>query len=224
MKKTIFSALFVAVLGLSAFTGADNTVDNGKPKTAVSNDKAAAKKGTAYKVNTAASDMTWVGKKVTGQHNGNIKLANGQVFVAGSKLTGGNFEIDMNSITCTDLTDAEYNGKLIGHLKSDDFFSTAKYPKAKFNITSLTPIKGATAGNPNYNVKGNLTIKGITNPIEFPATVLVDKKGTVSAKGNMVVDRTKYDIKYGSASIFDSLGDKAIYDDMEIGFNVVAKK
>jgi polyisoprenoid-binding protein YceI len=224
MKKTVFSAMFVAVLGLSAFTATDKSVAGTATTTEVTNNKKPAAKGTAYKVNTAQSDMTWVGKKVTGQHNGNLKLAGGQVFVAGDKLTGGSFDIDMNSITCEDLTDAEYNGKLIGHLKSDDFFSTAKYPKAQFKITSVSPIKGATAGKPNYNVKGNLTIKGITNPIEFPAIVAVDKKGTVSAKGNMLVDRTKYDVKYGSASIFDSLGDKAIYDDMEIGFNVVAKK
>ena len=170
-----------------------------------------------------SSKLTWLGKKVTGEHTGNINIANGNLLIAKNKLVGGTFEIDMNSITATDITDAEYNGKFVGHMKSDDFFATAKYPKAAFKITSLAPIKGAKPGEANYNVTGNLTIKGITNPVTFPATVKVEGN-KATAQGTATIDRTKYDIKYGSKSFFESIGDKAINDDFTLNFNVVAQQ
>ena len=171
-----------------------------------------------YKVDSKQSKVTWIGRKVTGEHTGNISLMDGTFAFDGKAVTGGSFNIDMNSITCTDLTDAEYNGKLIGHLKSDDFFSTAKFAKSTLVLTKLVPT-----GKNQYNVMGNLTIKGVSHPIEFPATITValDK---ITAKGKIMVDRTKYDIKYGSASFFDSLGDKAISNEFELNVDLVAKK
>ncbi len=174
-------------------------------------------------VDTKASKVEWLGEKVTGKHNGNVMLQSGTVEATGGRLTGGSFVLDMTSITNEDLKDAEYNGKLIGHLKSDDFFSVEKNPTATFKITSVAAVKGAEAGKPNYTVNGDLTIKGITNRITFPATVAM-KGGQLTAVGTAKVDRTKYDIKYGSGSFFDNLGDKAISNDMTITFNVVAKK
>lgn len=172
----------------------------------------------SFKVDTKQSKVTWVGRKVTGEHTGNIALMDGVFAFDGKTVTGGSFNIDMNTITCTDLTDAEYNGKLIGHLKSDDFFSTAKFAKSTLVLTKLVPT-----GKNQYNVMGNLTIKGTTHPIEFPATITValDK---ITAKAKIMVDRTKYDIKYGSASFFDSLGDKAISNEFELNVDLVAKK
>jgi polyisoprenoid-binding protein YceI len=171
-----------------------------------------------FKVDTSQSKVTWIGRKVTGEHTGNISLMDGTFAFDGKAVTGGSFNIDMNSITCTDLTDAEYNGKLIGHLKSDDFFSTAKFAKSTLVLTKLVPT-----GKNTYNVMGNLTIKGATHPVEFPATITValDK---ITAKAKIMVDRTKYDIKYGSASFFDSLGDKAISNEFELNVDLVAKK
>lgn len=171
-----------------------------------------------YKVDNKQSKVTWIGRKVTGEHTGNISVLDGTLAFDGKAVTGGTFNIDMNSITCTDLTDAEYNGKLIGHLKSDDFFSTAKFAKSTLVLTKVTP-----AGKDEYNVTGNLTIKGATHPVSFPATIVVaaDK---ITAKAKITVDRTKYDIKYGSASFFDSLGDKAISNDFELNVDLVAKK
>ncbi|WP_316798577.1 YceI family protein [Pedobacter frigidisoli] len=194
MKLKISSIfLLVAVVSLSAFT----TI---KPVT--------------YTVDAAKSTITWIGKKVTGSHNGTISLQSGTLNVDGKKVTGGTFTIDMNSIK-----DADGSAKLEGHLKADDFFGTAKFPTATFVITKVT---GADA---NLTVTGNLTIKGITKPLSFPASVTVNTDGTVSAlAGKITVDRTKYDIRYGSKSFFDSIGDKAIDDNFEIGVKLVAKK
>ncbi len=174
-------------------------------------------------VDTKASKVEWIGEKVTGKHNGNLMLQNGTVEANGGRLTGGTFTFDMTSITVEDLKDAEYNGKLLGHLKSDDFFSVEKNPTSTFKITSVAPIKGAKAGAANYTVTGDLSIKGITNRVTFPATVTM-AGSQLTAIGTLKVDRTKYDIKYGSGSFFDNLGDKAISNDMTISFNVVAKK
>ncbi|MFT2008497.1 YceI family protein [Pontibacter sp. 13R65] len=221
MKKTAILASFAAMFMFSAFTG--NTTITTTPAANTTSEVAAPAKAVSYKVEAGKSEVKWHAKKVTGEHMGNIKLKEGQILVDGNKPTGGNFVIDMNSITCTDIADAEYNGKLIGHLKNDDFFSVDKFPTSTFKITSLTPVKNAAAGKPNYTVKGNLTIKGITNPIEFPAVITV-KNGAASAKADVVVNRAKYDIRYGSTSFFDSLGDKAIDDNFTLSLNIAAKQ
>ncbi len=217
MKKTAILASLAAAFMFSAFTGNTTT------KTTAATEVAAPAKGRAYKLDATKSEVKWHAKKVTGEHMGNINVSNGQLTVDKNKVTGGTFTIDMNSITCTDIKDAEYNGKLIGHLKSDDFFSTEKHPTATFKITSLKPIAKAAAGQPNTTVTGDLTIKGITKPVTFPATITV-KNGVATAKANVTVDRTKYDIRYGSKSFFENIGDKAIYDDFTVSFNVTAKQ
>jgi polyisoprenoid-binding protein YceI len=199
MIHTISRSL-VAVAAISAFAFTTPTV----------------KKATTYTVDTKATSATWVGKKVTGQHTGAISITKGSAVADGKNITAGNFEFDMNSITCTDLTDKGYNDKLIGHLKSDDFFSTAKNPTAKFVLTKAT----LKSGN-DYDVVGNLTIKGITNEITFPAMIKLDDKAMVTV-AKIMVNRTKFDIKYGSASFFESIGDKAINDEFELDVNVVA--
>ncbi|MFC4213515.1 YceI family protein [Pedobacter lithocola] len=194
--KLKFSSIFllVAVVALSAFTNP--------------------KKPVTYTADASKSTITWVGKKVTGSHNGTIDLKSGSLNVDGKKVIGGTFTIDMNSIK-----DADGSAKLEGHLKADDFFGVAKFPTSTFVITKV-----AGSGT-SLVVSGNLTIKGITKPLSFPATVAVNGDGTVSAlAGKITVDRTKYDIRYGSKSFFDSIGDKAIDDNFELSVKLVAKK
>lgn len=171
----------------------------------------------AFEIDTKASKVHWTGKKVTGEHTGYLSLGNGIVTVEKNNVTGAKVNMDMNSIVCTDLTNEEYNKKFVGHLKSDDFFSVEKYPNSTFEITSVKP-----AANGQYTVKGNLSIKGITNEISFPAKISVDKN-VVKANGTAKIDRTKWDIRYGSGKFFDSLGDNMIYDEFEITFELVAK-
>jgi len=173
---------------------------------------------TVYKVDAAKSTVKWTGKKVTGEHTGAIKISSGSLTVEKNTIKSGSFDIDLTTITNTDITDAGTNAKLIGHLKADDFFSVAKYPKATFVITSVTLKSGDL-----YTIAGNLTIKGITNPLTFPATIKTDAS-KVTATATILVDRTKYDIKFRSASFFSDLGDKAIDNDFALDINLIANK
>ncbi len=171
-------------------------------------------KNVSYKVDASKSKVEWLAKKVTGQHNGTVALTNGNLVVTGEKITGGSFTVDMTSIACLDLT-GEWNGKLVGHLKSDDFFSVENNPSSKFEITKVVESAG------NTTIEGNLTIKGITKPISFPASI--SKKGNIIvAIATIKIDRTKYDIKYGSKSFIEGIGDKAIDDEFELKVNLVA--
>ena len=173
-----------------------------------------------YSVNVEESKVTWVGKKITYDHKGTIKISSGSLDVSGNNLVGGSFTIDMNSIANLDLEDSEKNAKLIGHLKSADFFNVSEFPTASMVITS---VKMNKAEGSNYEVMGDLTIKGITKPVTFPAMVVIDND-IVSAKATVVFDRSEYDVRYGSGSFFDDLGDKVIYDDIELGIELVANK
>lgn len=198
MKKLMISAIAVGVALLAAsFTA---------PKADVT-----------YKVDAAASTVAWLGKKVTGQHNGFVKIAKGTLVSDGKTIKTGSVEVDMNSITDTDMQ-GEYMEKLVGHLKSDDFFGVAKFPTAKLDITSVT----LKSGN-DYEVKGKLTIKGKTEDVTFPATIKSDAAG-VTADAVIKIDRTKYDVRYGSGKFFENLGDKAIMDEFELTVKLVAKK
>jgi polyisoprenoid-binding protein YceI len=171
-------------------------------------------KADTYKVDASKSSITWVGKKLTGSHNGTIDLQSGALSFNGKKLAGGNFVIDM-----TTIKDADKSANLEKHLKADDFFGTDKFASSTFTIKKV-------AGNGNtVNVTGDLTIKGITNSITFPATLVWNADGSVTASADKVsVDRTKYGIKYKSKSIFPDVGDKMINDEFELAIKLVAKK
>ena len=169
------------------------------------------------KVDTEASAVKWVGKKVTGQHSGSIGLKGGRLEMEDGQLTGGLFTIDMTSINCEDLS-GDSKGNLEGHLKSDDFFGVETFPTATFVITRAVP-----QGPGKYKVVGNMTIKNTTEEIQFPAT-LEEKDGTYVATADLTIDRSKFDIRYGSGSFFDNLGDKTIYDDFELSVSLVAAK
>lgn len=178
----------------------------------------AAKTPATYKVDTNSSSVVWTGYKVTGKHTGTIKIKNGMLSMDAGLITGGSFEIDMNSVKDTDM-EGEYAGKLEGHLKSDDFLGVASFPTASFVITKAIPqdSKG------NYKILGNLTIKGITKEVKFFANA-AEANGTVNAAGKITIDRSEFNMRYGSGSFFDGLGDKTIYDEFDLQVTLVAKK
>lgn len=220
MKKVTIIAAFAGLAFYTANAAAPATeVLPAKVETTAT----APAKEKAYQLLADKSNLKWHAKKVTGEHFGTLKLNNGTLTVANNKLTGGAFEMDMSSIANTDIKDAEYRDKLINHLKSDDFFGVEKFPTATFKITKVQPIANAAAGQPNYTVTGDLTVKGNTHPLTFPATVTV-KNGVATAKADVTVNRAKYDVRYGSESFFGSLGDKAIYDDFVVSLDVTAKQ
>lgn len=166
----------------------------------------------------AQSKVEWTGKKLTGEHYGEIKISTGRLTMSNNKLTGGNFEMDMSSIICTDITDAKSNKRLVDHLKSEDFFSVNRFPKAQFVLTSVK-LKSGT----EYDVTGDLTIKGKTHPLSFPIK-LTNTNNEWRAEGTMTFDRSKYDVKFGSQSFYENLGDKLVYDDVDITVNLILKR
>lgn len=173
---------------------------------------------TTVSVDTTASQVTWKGYKVTGEHAGTINVKSGNFIYDAEILTGGSFEIDMTSIACTDLQ-GEYAGKLVGHLKSDDFFGVATYPTAKFVITKV--VSRGKVGD--YKVTGDLTIKETTKAIRFNVNV-DNSTGVPVATADITIDRSDYNVKYGSGSFFDNLGDKTIYDEFDLGLKLVGTK
>lgn len=176
----------------------------------------AAEKNSKMTVSVAESKVNWLGKKITGEHNGTVNLKSGIIELKGKSLVGGELVMDMVSIKNLDLTDAEYNKKLTTHLNSDDFFGTAKFPEAKLKITGAKELAPGKA-----EVEGDLTIKGKTHPIKFPVELSITEK-MATASGKLVIDRTKYDIKYNSGKFFKNLGDKMINDEFELSFEVKA--
>ncbi|WP_338409662.1 YceI family protein [uncultured Flavobacterium sp.] len=163
---------------------------------------------TTSKIDLTKSTINWVGKKVTGKHEGTINLKDGALILEEKKLVGGNFTVDMTSIAVTDL-EGGMKGKLEGHLKAEDFFGTDKYETSKLVFKKI-----AAKENGTYTVYAALTIKDKTNEVVFDLSIK-DKTATAV----VIIDRTKYGIEYGSGSIFDGLGDKAISDDFTL--NVV---
>ena len=162
-------------------------------------------------VNTQTSTIEWLGKKIGGQHEGQILLKSGSLELKNDKIVAGNFVIDMTTITNTDLEDEDYNKKLVGHLKSDDFFGVEKYPTANFTITKSTKFSDGKA-----KVIGNVTIKGKTEIIIFD----VVRTGNVYT-AKIDIDRSKFDVRYGSNSFFDNLGDKTIDDIFSLDVKLV---
>ncbi|MDF4204537.1 YceI family protein [Maribacter sp. SA7] len=187
MKKSLLSLVFVAVFGYTAT--ASTPIESEKKEVKVSE-----------------STVTWKGYKVTGSHEGTINLKSGHLEMKGKKLIGGEFVIDMTSISCSDLQAGQGKEKLEGHLQSADFFGVENNPTSKLVFTSVKAMN-----DNSYTVTGDLTIKGITKPVTLVVSMFENK-----ATATLKVDRTKFDIKYGSGSFFDNLGDKAIYDDFDL--------
>ncbi|MBP0905754.1 YceI family protein [Mariniflexile gromovii] len=186
MKKTIKN---LAIVALVAFTTFSFTTKAGEKK----------------EIKTDKSKVVWKGYKVTGSHEGTVAIQSGSLTFDNNKLVGGEFVMDMNSIGSTDL-EGTMKGKLDGHLKSDDFFGVEKHPTAKLVFTKVT-----ASGKNAYTVTGDLTIKGKTNPATFTISIYGNK-----ATASLKVDRTLYDVRYGSTSFFDGLKDKAIYDEFDL--------
>ncbi|MCV9388129.1 YceI family protein [Reichenbachiella ulvae] len=169
-------------------------------------------------VKVTESTIKWEATKVVGGgHEGTVILKEADLKLKGSELKGGSFVVDMTTINSTDL-EGEWKDKLDGHLKSDDFFSVEKNPTAKFVITKVKKT-----GNGSYEVTGDITIKGKTETISFPAT-LTESGDKVTADATITLDRSKFDVRYGSSSFFDDLGDKAISDEFKLIVSLVASK
>lgn len=176
-----------------------------------------APKADIYTVDVAKSSINWEGKKFAGSHTGTVNLTSGTLAFNGKKLAEGGFIANMTTIKTMDGD--KPNANLDKHLKSEDFFGIEKFPAANF------VIKKVAANGANVNITGDLTVKGVTNSVTFPATVVWNADKTVTATADkIVIDRTKYGIQFKSKSIFSDIGDNFIYDDFTLSVKLVAKK
>jgi len=170
----------------------------------------------SYNVDVDNSKVNWKAYKVTGEHEGYVNLKEGFLQMTDGQLTGGQFVLDMTSITVTDLS-GDMKGKLEGHLKSADFFGVENHNEARFVITKVIPQ------GPMYKVEGIATIKNIEKPIEFKVKVTEEGENVI-ATTEFQLDRSDFDVRYGSGSFFDNLGDKTIYDDFDLTVSLTAEK
>lgn len=215
MKKvTLVFTLFLALTACKNNHSTEETTTTTVDSTATTPAPAAnAAEESTLKLDVAASHLTWLGKKVGGQHNGKVSLKEGSATFNGNQIVSATpIIIDMTTISNEDITDAAYKAKLIGHLKATDFFDVAKYPTAKFETTSVD-------GN---TLVGKLTIKDKTEEVKIPVTV-VNENGTAKVSGKVTIDRTKFGVMYSSKKLTDTLKDKIINDDVEIGFELTFK-
>ena len=175
--------------------------------------------GQQYNISPASSQLKWEGNKVVGGgHQGTLSIKDGYIQFQKQSPIKAEVTVDMTSLKNTDLKDAKWNQKLVGHLHSDDFFSTKKHPEAKILVTDFSKQKEGL-----YNLKGQLTIKGITKPVSFTGK-MIGKSGTVTAlSASLEFDRTEFNVRYGSGKFFDNLGDKMIADTVKINVDLKLK-
>jgi Uncharacterized conserved protein len=169
-----------------------------------------------YQVDIENSHLIWTGRRLTGSHQGTIQLVNSKMDLLDDVIDSGTFHFDISTIKVTDIQDPDINEQLRLHLLSDDFFNAENYPIAEFSITSALPDGGG-----NYNIEGDLTIKGITEPLVFEAITEL-KNNSFKATASIIVNRTDYNIKFRSNKLFENLGNLMIYDDFIVDIELIA--
>jgi len=171
-----------------------------------------------FQIQKSSSTVNWTGKKVLGLHTGSINVSGGDIDLENNKINGGEIVVDMNSIIITDIENPKTNQDFKNHLFNEDFFAVDKFPTSVLVIND-----GVSKGNDQYQLSGVLTIKDISHPVSFPAKVEV-VTDTLHSLGELVIDRTLYNIRYGSGKFIDNLGDNLIYDDFVLQFKLVAQR
>ncbi|VDH02782.1 YceI family protein [Bergeyella zoohelcum] len=217
-------ALSLAVLAITfSVTSCNKPADTVETKEATEVVEGTSVEGAnTFTADVANSKLEWKGGKVVGSdsHNGTISLKSGDVLVKDGAVVGGTFVIDMNTITVLDITDAEKKAGLEGHLKgadaenADHFFNVAQYPEGKFEITGVK----------DGNVEGNLTLKGVTKSVSFPATVTVSENEVTIVSDKFNIDRTLWNVNFNNESLTDVAKDKVISNAIEVKVDVKATK
>lgn len=204
----------------------------------------AATEGTTLSIDKSASSISWKGYKPTGQHNGIIPVMDGTLAVNGDDITGGKITFDITKLEVHDLeAGSEMHGKLTGHLQSGDFFDAENHPTVTFEITSVEPFTSSDTvteeeqyetentpdsaaelnpETPTHWISGNLTMRGTSKNIKFPASVNVNN-GAVTAKAGFNIDRTEWGLSYqDESSVADKAKDKFIYNTVGVILDVKA--
>ena len=220
MKKSILSLFVLATISMNvACKGEKNETEE------VGEVATASEESTTYVVDTQNSVIEWIGSKPAGKHNGTINLKSGEVAVKNDSIQSGKFVIDMNSIVVTDLKAGDGKEDLEAHLKGtgdkegeDHFFNVGKFPEGMFEITTITTENGKTT------VNGNLTLKGVTKPVSFPAALAYEGDTMMLTSDSFQINRTHWNVNYASKSIFDDLKDQFVNDEIELVVKLKATK
>ena len=177
-----------------------------------------------YEIDRAASVAEWMGRNLFNRHIGTVQLGFGSIDVKDGLLSGGHLTVDMTTLRCMDLVDPALNAHLVAHLKSDDFFSTDRYPNAEFNISAATLQSDVEPGEPNYRIRGDFTLRGLTRPVDLFAVVARKPEGAFVAQARMDIDRTSFGSVYGSAKFFGKLGQHLVNDLVHLYLKVVTQE
>ncbi|MDX9769385.1 MAG: YceI family protein [Tenuifilaceae bacterium] len=220
--RTIF--IMMAVLAIGA-TSCMQSPEGEKVKSDDATEIHFAELANTVTPNLALSKVEWLGTKPTGTHYGTLSIKEGSLFVKDGELTGGVFVLDMTSIVVLDIDDPKMNENLVGHLKSADFFLVDSFPTATFKFSTVTPLESSTEVegkvNPTHRIEGNLTMRGITRRVNFPAKIKIDEQGISAKTPQFVINRTEWNVNYGSKSVFANLKDNFIHD--EIGITITIR-
>lgn len=217
MKKRIFNVFTIIAISAALIACKDKAKE---AETSAAEEAAkASTESVKYMASKDESTIEWTGSKPTGKHNGTIKIESGVISVNNGKPASGTFLIDMSSIVNLDIpADDENNAKLVGHLKSADFFDVEKYPNAAFEITGFEEKDGKSM------LSGNLQLKDKKNNVTFPVSISAEGDNMTLTSEVFSIDRSKWDVRYGSKSFFDNLGDKFINDNIELKISLKATK
>jgi polyisoprenoid-binding protein YceI len=177
-----------------------------------------------FRLDPAASVLEWIGRNINNRHYGRIPFKGGRVVIADSELHSGEITLEMTGISNLDLQDATYRQMLVNHLKSADFFDVDRYPVATITLNGWQQLPGATPGTPDHTVRAELTIKGITRKLDFPATVSPQEDGSIKAQAAFGINRTDWNITYGSGRLFEKLGMHLVHDRIDIELFIVARQ
>jgi polyisoprenoid-binding protein YceI len=178
----------------------------------------------SFQIDVEKSIVKWTGSNLGNSHSGTLRFGQGTLELQQGQLQDGRFQIDMKSLACDDIQDAATNQMLIQHLSSDDFFDVMKYPVAKFQVTTVEALPPGTAGSPNYEVTGRLTLRGVTDQVRFPAMVGQPDPETIAGQAHLELDRTRWDIRYGSGKFFAFLGKHLVNDLVHLHLIIVARR
>ena len=176
-----------------------------------------------HEIDIAKSKVLWTGRNINGAHTGTLRLKGGWLDLSAGPAASGEFTLDMESIANTDLTDSALNRMLVAHLKSDDFFDTARHPTATFHLRHVTLNPQAKPGNINADIDGTLTLKGVIEDLGFPALIETLPGGALSAEAHFDIDRTRWNVIYGSGKFFEKLGKHLVHDNISLSLQVVTR-
>ena len=218
LERAGFSELFVFRGGRAAWAESGGRFDGAGSPPPVPQ----APDDRTYAVNRAESSIEWIGRNLNSTHRGTIAIADGTLEFRNRRLDSGRISIDMRSIKNTDIDDTDLRRLLESHLESDDFFDVERFPTAELAIHSATPLAGATPGAPNQQIAGELTVKDATHPIEFPAVVSLRDDRALVAVAQIEIDRTRWNVLYGSGRFFQMLGKHLVNDAVILLVKIVA--